>query len=100
GWAAHRWAGASPPARLGEAAVSPAAPTAYIADDGAFIHPLESAPDPRLKDRDLMVYGLKAGYGMKGATIGTRGEEASLFRADMIAFWQRTLSPEPGRRPV
>jgi hypothetical protein len=38
-----------------------------------------------------MVYGLKSGYGIKGATIGTRGEEASLFRADMIAFWQRTL---------
>ena len=40
-----------------------------------------------------MVYGLKSGYGRKGATIGTRGAEASLFRADMIAFWQRTLQP-------
>ena len=80
-------------ARIEEAAVSPAALTAYIADDGAFIHPLESAPDPRLKDRDLMVYGLKSGYGRKGATIGTRCEGASLFRADMIAFWQRTLQP-------
>jgi hypothetical protein len=25
--------------------------------------------------------------------IGTRGEEANHFRADMIAFWQRTLQP-------
>jgi dienelactone hydrolase len=91
GGAAHSFDRGSPLARIEEAAVSPAALTAYIADDGAFIHPLESAPDPRLKDRDLMVYGLKSGYGIKGATIGTRGEEASLFRADMIAFWQRTL---------
>jgi dienelactone hydrolase len=91
GGAAHSFDRGSPLARIEEAAVSPAALTAYIADDGAFIHPLASAPDPRLKDRDLMVYGLKSGYGIKGATIGTRGEEASLFRADMIAFWQRTL---------
>jgi hypothetical protein len=40
-----------------------------------------------------MVYGLKSGYGIKGATLGTRGEEARLFRVDMIAFWQRTLQP-------
>ena len=100
GGAAHSFDRGAPLARIGEAAVSPAAPTAYIADDGAFIHPLANAPDPRLKDRDLMVYGLKAGYGMKGAAIGTRGEEASLFRADMIAFWQRTLSPETTRRTV
>ena len=93
GGAAHSFDRGSPLARIEEAAVSPAALTAYIADDGAFIHPLESAPDPHLKDRDLMVYGLKSGYGRKGATIGTRGEEASLFRADMIAFWQRTLQP-------
>jgi dienelactone hydrolase len=91
--AAHSFDRGSPLARIDEAAVSPAALTAYIADNGAFIHPLETAPDPRLNDRDLMVYGLKSGYGMKGATIGTRGAEASLFRADMLAFWQRTLEP-------
>jgi len=91
GGAAHSFDRGSPLARIEEAAVAPAALTAYIADDGAFIHPLESTPDPHLKDRDLMVYGLKSGYGRKGATIGTRGEEASLFRADMMAFWQRTL---------
>ena len=38
-----------------------------------------------------MVYALKAGYGSKGAAIGTRGDDANLFRADMIEFWQRTL---------
>ena len=77
--------------RIDEASVSPGAPTAYLADDGAFIHPLEGKPEPRLLDRDLMVYGLKAGYGVKGATIGSTGDQASLFRADMIEFWRRTL---------
>ena len=38
-----------------------------------------------------MVYALKAGYGAKGARIGTRGDEADLFRADMLEFWRRTL---------
>src|SRR5215470_15939234 len=49
-----------------DAAVSPAAPTAYLADDGAFIHPIDGTPNASLVDRDLMVYGLKAGYGRKG----------------------------------
>jgi len=71
------------------ASVSPAAPTAYIADDGALIHPVKGAPDPALVDRDLMVYALKAGYGRKGAKIGSRPAEAELFRDDMLAFWTR-----------
>jgi dienelactone hydrolase len=74
-----------------DASVSPAAPTAYIANDGAFIHPLHSVADSKLVDRDLMVYALKAGYGRKGARIGSRDSDAELFKADMIAFWRRTL---------
>jgi hypothetical protein len=69
--------------------VSPAAPTAYIADDGALIHPVKGEADPALVDRDLMVYALKAGYGRKGAKIGSRPGEAELFRDDMAAFWTR-----------
>ena len=72
-----------------EASVSPAAPTAYIADDGALIHPTKGQGDPALVDRDLMVYALKAGYGRKGARIGSRPGEAELFRDDMVAFWTR-----------
>lgn len=75
-----------------DAAVSPAAPTVYIDNDGAFIHPLQDVADARLSDRDLMVYALKAGYGRKGAKIGSREGESELFKADMLAFWKRTLS--------
>lgn len=74
---------------VSDASVSPAAPTAYIADDGAFIHPTRDAPDSELTDRDLMVYSLKAGYGRKGAKIGSHPGEAELFGADMLAFWTR-----------
>jgi hypothetical protein len=76
---------------VAEASVSPAAPTAYLADDGAFIHPIRGTPETELGDRDLMVYALKAGYGRKGAKIGSRPGDAELFRADMLAFWQRVL---------
>jgi dienelactone hydrolase len=89
--AAHSFDRGTALQHIAEASVSPAAPTSYLADDGAFIHPLEGAPNPRLVDRDLMVYALKAGYGSKGAAIGSRGEEANLFRADMLDFWKRTL---------
>ena len=78
-----------------EAVVSPAAPTTYVADDGAVIHPLADAPDASLVDRDVMVYALKAGFGKKGARIGSRAGEAELFREDMISFWQRVLRPGP-----
>ena len=74
-----------------EASVSPAAPTIYLADDGAFMHPLEAVPNSKLTDRDVMVYCLKAGYGRKGAKIGSRDGEAMLFRNDMVAFWKRVL---------
>jgi dienelactone hydrolase len=73
-----------------DAKVSPAAPTAYLAGDGAFIHPLESAPDPKLLDRDLMVYALKAGYGRTGAHIGSHSpEEPRVFREQMVSFWEQ-----------
>jgi dienelactone hydrolase len=76
---------------VAEASVSPAAPTVYLDDSGAFIHPLGDVADSRLTDRELMIYALKAGYGRKGAKIGSRAGESELFRADMLAFWQRTL---------
>jgi dienelactone hydrolase len=73
------------------AAVAPGAPTSYIADDGAFIHPTTGEADPKLVDRDLAVYALKAGYGVRGATIGSQGDQAALFRDDMTRFFHRTL---------
>jgi dienelactone hydrolase len=76
---------------VAEASVSPAAPTVYLDDSGAFIHPLGDVGDSQLTDRDLMVYALKAGYGRKGAKIGSRAGERELFRADMLAFWRMTL---------
>jgi dienelactone hydrolase len=74
-----------------EGRVAPNAPISYVADDGAFIHPLEDRPDKQLVDRDLMVYALKAGYGQRGPRLGSSKGEAALFRADMIAFWKRAL---------
>ena len=81
-----------------EAKISPAAPTVYIADDGAFVHPLEDEPNKDLVDRDLMVYALKAGYGRTGAKIGSADGEAELFRDDMMAFWRGVMGPFLTRR--
>ncbi|HJQ56866.1 MAG TPA: prolyl oligopeptidase family serine peptidase [Vineibacter sp.] len=89
--AAHSFDRNEPLRKIDNASVAPAAPTGYIADDGALIHPVVGVPDPKLVDRDIAVYGIKAGYGAKGATIGSEGDLAAQFRADMIAFFQRTL---------
>ncbi|MBM3221333.1 MAG: hypothetical protein FJZ38_22120 [Candidatus Rokubacteria bacterium] len=77
--------------RFEDARVSPGAPTAYLADDGAFIHPTTGEADAKLVDRDIAVYALKAGYGVRGATLGSQGDQAALFRDDMIAFFRRAL---------
>ena len=74
-----------------DAAVSPGAPTAYIEDDGALIHPATGQADSKLVDRDIAVYALKAGYGVRGATLGSQGDQAALFRAEMTSFFRRTL---------
>jgi len=75
-------------ATVTDASVSPAAPTAYVADDGAFIHPNEDVPNASLNDRDLMIYALKAGYGRRGAKIGSRAGESELFKSEMLTFWK------------
>jgi dienelactone hydrolase len=89
--AAHSFDRGTPIVRVAEAAVAPGAPTTYIADDGACIHPVTGRADPTLTDRDVAVYGLKAGYGVKGASLGSREGEADAFRDDMLAFWTTTL---------
>ena len=86
--AAHSFDRATPIERVADASVSPNAPTVYLADDGAMIHPRSGEADPGLVDRDLMVWALKAGYGVRGATIGARDDQPRLFRDDMIAFWR------------
>lgn len=89
--AAHSFDRATPLEVIPDAAVSPQAPTVYLAADGAMVHPLTGEADPGLTDRDLMVWALKAGYGVRGATIGGGAGLADAFRADMSAFWIRAL---------
>ena len=74
-----------------DAVVAPGAPTVYIRDDGALIHPLEQTADPALGERDLMVYALKAGYGRMGARIGSESDQAERFREDMVGFWEGVM---------
>ncbi len=57
----------------------------------ACIHPLTGRADPTLTDRDVAVYGLKAGYGVRGASLGGTLAEAAEFRDDMRAFWTNAL---------
>lgn len=89
--AAHSFDRHTPLEHFADAAIAPHAPIAYLADDGALIHPTTGVADPNLTDLDVALYALKAGFGSKGATIGSQGEQAKLFRDDMIAFFRRTL---------
>lgn len=91
GGAGHGFDRGPPVEQIPEAVTSVAAPTTFLGNDGAMIHPLRDQPNRSLVDRDVMVYALKAGYGGKGATVGGTVEEAQVFREEMIAFWRRVL---------
>lgn len=93
--AQHSFDRGTPVETIAEASVAPAAPTAYVADDGAFVHPLTGLAEPSLTDRDLMLYAVKAGYGRRGARIGSEGTQAAEFREDMLRFWRSALLGAP-----
>lgn len=90
--AQHSFDRDTPIIEIEEAAVARDAPIVYITDNGSMIHPTNDIPDPTLVDRDTMVYSMKAGYGRKGAQIGSHEGEADQFRADMIEFWTNALN--------
>jgi len=91
GGAQHSFDRDTPVELIADASVSPSAPVTYMADDGAMIHPLHGTPDPALVDRDVMLYAVKSGFGIKGARIGSKEVEAQLFRDDMMSYWKRVL---------
>ena len=45
------------------------------------VNPLTGQADPALTDRDVAVYGLKAGYGVRGASLGSQDGDAELTRS-------------------
>ena len=83
----------TPIERIEDAAVAPTAPTIYVRDDGAAIHPATGVADPALSERELMIYAIKAGYGRIGARIGTEADLAQQFHDDMMTFWDRVMRP-------
>ena len=72
GGAHHSFDRGTPIETVTAASVSPAAPTSYIDADGAFVRPLTGRADAGLTDRDMALYGIKAGYGRKGARSAAR----------------------------
>jgi dienelactone hydrolase len=87
----HSFDRETPVELVAEASVARGAPTIYIDDTGAAIHPVTGVADPEVSERDLMLYGIKAGYGKRGAKLGTSGDLAAEFHDDMMAFWKRCL---------
>ena len=84
----HSFDRATPVEMIAEASVSRGAPTIFIDDDGICIHPVEGPMPADTTERELMLYGIKAGYGERGARLGTDADYADIFHADMMTFWR------------
>ncbi len=77
---------------IADASVAPGAPTTYIREDGALVHPRTGEAAPALSELELMRYSVKSGHGRRGAHIGSAGDQARLFHEDMMAFWRAALT--------
>ncbi|NKB99993.1 MAG: prolyl oligopeptidase family serine peptidase [Pseudomonadales bacterium] len=84
----HSFDRATPVEMIAEASVAPGAPTIYIEDDGTCIHPVTGPCAIETQERELMLYGIKAGYGNRGARLGTSSDFADQFHVDMMEFWR------------
>ncbi len=88
----HSFDRATPVELIADASVAPGAPTIYLQDDGACIHPVTGEASATASERELMLYGIKAGYGIRGARLGGTQEQADEFHADMLSFWQSVFA--------
>ena len=84
----HSFDRETPVELIADASVATGAPTIFIDEQGGYIHPVTGVVDLEASERDLMLYGIKAGYGVRGARLGTSGDEADTFHEDMMTFWQ------------
>ena len=74
-----------------DAAVAPHASTVYIDDAGAFIDVITGESHPEATDIDFMARAAREGFLVTGASLGSRGDQADLFREDMLSFWREAL---------
>ncbi len=72
--------------RLDEARVSPNAPIEFLADDGSMIDPATGVPDLARTDVDQFRDAVTTGFGQRGASLGSTGDQPSVFEADMLHF--------------
>ena len=89
--AQHSFDRDTPVELVADASVAPGAPTTYVREDGALVHPLTGRADPNLGELEVMRYSVKSGYGRRGARIGSAGDQAAEFHADMMEFWRAAL---------
>ena len=83
----HGFDRSSPVELASEASVARGAPTIYIKENGIYMHPIFGESGREVSERDLMLYGIRAGYGNLGARIGTSEGLADVFHQDMMGFW-------------
>lgn len=74
-----------------DALVAPHAPTVYIDEAGAFIDVVTGLSDPNSTDHDFMARVVREGHLVKGASLGSRDDQADRFRDDMLTFWEGAL---------
>jgi dienelactone hydrolase len=76
---------------LAEARVSPNAPIEFLDGDGAMTDPVTGASNPDRTDVDQFRAAVAAGFGQRGAHLGSTGDQPQVFMDDMLAFHAEVL---------
>jgi dienelactone hydrolase len=77
---------------IDEARVSPNALIEFLADDGSMIDPATGVADPARTDVHQFRDAVVAGFGQRGASLGSTGDQPAVFVADMLDFHRRVFA--------
>ena len=86
-----------PPTEIPGAPTSTTYPTVYMNDAGHYFDLRSDAIDPRLTSDDFTRAAVKGGFIRTGVTVGTQGDQADQYVAEMVRFLREQLISKPRR---
>lgn len=85
-----------PPTEIPGAPTSTTYPTVYMNDSGQYFDLRRDSVDPRLTGEDFARAAVKGDFVHTGVTVGTQGDQADQYVAEMVGFLREQLLSKSG----
>lgn len=66
-------------------------PTVYMDDGGSFLDPITGDFNDALTEADFLSHVLNGGFVEQGVTVGSEGDQAEIYNAEMLDFFRRAF---------